>query len=120
MTNIFERLDDKKAKDIRILGIFIDVFCTENHHADEKDTFLIEDVRLQDIFSDRELVLCQDCSKLLDHGISKLLLCTYDPKPMCKDCQTHCYAPGHREKIREVMRFSSFHLIKQGRLDLFQ
>jgi len=51
MTNIFERLEDKKAKDIRILGIFIDVFCTETHHADEKDTFLIEDVRLQDIFS---------------------------------------------------------------------
>jgi hypothetical protein len=120
MTNIFERLDDKKAKDIRILGIFIDVFCTENHHTDEKDTFHIKDARLQDVLGDRDLVLCQDCSNLLDHGISKLLLCTYDPKPMCKDCQTHCYASVYRENIREVMGFSSFHLIKQGRLDLSQ
>jgi len=117
MEDIFKRLDDKKGKDIRILGIFIDVFCKENHHIDEKDTFQIKDARLQDVLGDRELALCQDCSKQLDHGISKLLLCTYDPKPMCKDCQTHCYAPGYREKIREVMRFASLHLIKQGRLD---
>jgi hypothetical protein len=120
MPNIFDRLDDKKGKDIGVLGSFIDIFCMENHQATERDAFPVKDARLRDILGERELVLCKDCSKLLNHGIAKLLLCPYDPKPMCKECQTHCYAPGYREKIRQVMIFSSLHLIKQGRPDLIQ
>ena len=65
-----------------------------------------------------DLLLCEDCRKLLNHGIAKLLLCPYDPKPMCKKCETHCYAPGYREKVREVMKFSGMYLIKHGRVDL--
>ena len=38
--------------------------------------------------------------------------------PMCKKCETHCYAPGYRERIREVMRFSGLYMVKHGRLDL--
>ena len=67
---------------------------------------------------DKELVLCQDCSRLLKYGTAKLLHCPYDPKPMCKKCKTHCYAPEYREKVRKVMRFSGSYLIKHGRLDL--
>jgi hypothetical protein len=37
---------------------------------------------------------------------------------MCKKCPAHCYAPGYRERIREVMRFSGQYLVKHGRLDL--
>ena len=62
--------------------------------------------------------LCPDCSRLLEHGIAKLSLCEYDPKPPCRKCQTHCYAPGYREKVRQVMRFSGTYLLKHGRLDL--
>ena len=36
----------------------------------------------------------------------------------CKHCHVHCYRPGHREKVREIMRFSGRHLILRGRLDL--
>ena len=118
MTKIFERLDKKKEKDIKVLADFISVFCRENHREDAKDTFLIKDARLRQCLGDKDLVLCRACSKLLSHGTAKLLLCPYDPKPMCKKCQTHCYAPGYREKIREVMRFSGPYLIKRGRLGL--
>ncbi len=118
MPKIFERLDGKKVKDIRVLRDFVSIFCRENHKAEAKDTFPIKDAGLRRSLGGKKLVLCQDCRKLLSHGIAKLLLCPYDPKPMCKKCPTHCYAPGYREKVREVMRFSGLHLIKHGRLDL--
>jgi len=118
MPKIFDRLDAKKERDIRVLADFISIFCRENHRAEPKDTFPIKDARLHHSLEDKDLVLCQDCCKLLNHGIAKLLLCPYDPKPTCKKCETHCYAPGYREKIREVMRFSGPYLVKRGRLDL--
>ncbi len=118
MPKIFDRLDGKKSKDIRVLSNFISIFCRENHQAEAKGVFPIKDTRLLHSLDDKDLVLCQDCRKLLEHGIAKLLLCPYDPKPMCKKCVTHCYAPGYRERVREVMRFSGLYLIKHGRLDL--
>ena len=118
MPKIFEKLNDKKTKDVKVLRDFISVFCRENHWEEAKDTFIIQDTRLNDSLGNKDLLLCQDCRKLFNHGIAKLLLCPYDPKPMCKKCETHCYAPGYREKIREVMRFSGIYLVKHGRLDL--
>jgi uncharacterized CHY-type Zn-finger protein len=118
MPEIFERLDDKKIKDIRILVDFISVFCREKHRSHLKEAFHINDARLNHSLIDKNPVLCQGCRKLLSHGIAKLLLCPYDPKPMCKKCETHCYAPGYREKVREVMRFSGMYLVKHGRLDM--
>ena len=78
----------------------------------------MKDERLQQVLADKELELCEDCRKLLSHGIAKLLLCPYDPKPMCKKCEPHCYAPGYREKVQEVMKFSGRYLIKHGRVDI--
>lgn len=110
--------NDKKTKDLRILGSFVAIYCRENHKTADLQAFLFKDEKLRQAVSDKKLVLCPDCGKLLNHGMVKLMLCPYDPKPMCKKCPTHCYAPGYREKMREVMRFSGTHLIKHGRLDL--
>jgi len=118
MPKIFERLDHKKDKDIRVLGNFISIFCREKHRGQARSIFPIKDARLRHSLGNKDLVLCRDCGKLLSHGIAKLLICPYDPKPMCKKCETHCYAQGYREKIRKIMRFSSLYLIKHGRLDL--
>ena len=118
MPQLFDRLDHKKNKDIKVLSNFVSIFCRENHPAEAKEVFPIKDARLHQALGDKELVLCRDCRKLLSHGIAKLLLCPYDPKPMCKKCETHCYAPVYRERVREVMRFSGRYLIKHGRLDL--
>ncbi len=118
MSKIFEKLDGKKNKDLRVLANFISIFCRENHRAEAKDILPIKDARLRNSLGNKDLELCKDCRRLLNHGIAMLLLCPYDPKPMCKKCQTHCYAPGYRKRIREVMRFSSLYLIKHGRIDL--
>lgn len=118
MAEIFEKLDGKKSKDIGVLADFVAIFCRENHRDESKEAFSMKDERLEQVLADKELQLCPDCRKLLSHGIAKLLLCSLDPKPMCKKCPTHCYAPGYREKVLEVMKFSGRYLIKHGRLDI--
>jgi hypothetical protein len=118
VARLFDRLDAKKGKDLRILGDFVSIYCRENHQAETKSVFSTRDERVLAALGDRDWPLCSDCTKLLHHGMAKLLLCPYDPKPMCKKCPTHCYAPGYRERIREVMRFSGLYLVKHGRLDM--
>ncbi len=118
MPRLSDRLNDKKEKELRVLADFMSIFCRENHQDQTRSVFPVRDTRLRHISDDKDLMLCQDCQKLLNHSIAKLLLCPYDPKPRCKKCETHCYAPGYREKIREVMRFSGLYLVKHGRLDL--
>ena len=118
MSKILERLDDKKARDLKVLSGFISIFCRENHQTEDKQDFSLQNPKLRRALDGKEPLLCQDCDKLLSHGIVKLLLCPYDPKPMCKKCVTHCYAQGYRGKVRRVMRFSGTYLIKRGRLDL--
>ena len=49
----------------------------------------------------RRVGLCVDCRKLLLHAIVKRIACPLDPKPMCKKCPEHCYAPRYRAQIRE-------------------
>lgn len=118
MSRLFEKIDKKKGKDLRVLSDFVSIFCRENHRHNEKSVFPITDERLRHSLDHREVALCKDCQKLLIHSIAKRLQCPYDPKPMCKKCKTHCYAPGYREKMREVMRFSGLYLVKHGRIDM--
>jgi len=51
--------------------------------------------------------LCSDCKALLDYVLQKIDKCPLrDNKPVCSKCETHCYKPEMRQKIREVMRFA--------------
>lgn len=118
MPDLYEKLDRKKSKDIRVLADFASIFCRENHREEPKSVFPVKNASLRQCLDKKEIAVCLDCRKLLQHGIAKLLQCPYDPKPMCKKCETHCYAPGYRERMREVMRFSGLYMVKHGRLDL--
>lgn len=118
MSKLTEKLDPKKQKDIKTLTQFVSIFCRENHKETEKQPFSIEKVDLSSFLDSSKLQLCPSCHKLLTHGVVKLLMCPYDPKPMCKACETHCYAPFYQTQIREVMKFSGMYLIKHGRLDI--
>jgi hypothetical protein len=116
MSKLLERLSIKKRKDARVLAGFVGIFCRQKHTEEPKQLFKIQDERLQAELP--ELKLCRDCARLLEHGLAKLGMCPYEPKPSCRKCPSHCYAPGYRERVREVMRFSGMYLIKRGRLDL--
>ena len=96
-------MGSKVEKDLKVLEKFIQVYCETKHSTRGKP-------------DPREL--CEECSKTLDYSIHRREVCPLDPKPTCKKCPTHCFAPFYRQRIRQVMRFSGMHLIKRGRLDL--
>lgn len=50
--------------------------------------------------------LCAACAGLLACAAGRLERCPHRPKPACRDCATHCYAPPQRAAIREVMRYA--------------
>jgi hypothetical protein len=88
----------KHSRDREILRRFVGIYCKHHHQADGQG-------------------LCDNCAELLGYALEKLSRCPMDPKPKCKDCPVHCYDPEHRERIREVMKFSGVHLVKRGGVD---
>jgi len=103
---------DKETKDLQVLALFTSVFCAD-HHADlRRDT---ADLNLP---KTSRYQYCPECLDFLRYAIERRQRCPLEPKPTCKHCTIHCYRPGHREKVREIMRYSGKTLIKRGRLDL--
>ena len=93
------KMDRKRInRDLRVLTRFVEVYCRRNHGSNGHG-------------------LCGDCRDLVDYGRVRLEKCSYDPKPKCKDCPTHCYRSDYREKAKEVMRFSGMYFVRRGRLD---
>jgi hypothetical protein len=90
MPPLYDRLSPEKKKDITVLTNFIGIFCRENHRAGDKKEFNVSHPELQAQLP--EMVLCSECSRLLEHGIAKLSLCSQNPKPSCRKCKAHCYS----------------------------
>lgn len=108
--------NEKVRKDIKVLARFVQIYC-DGHHKDaprEPMTF-----RFLDFPSllGNPLNLCEECKKLLSHAATKRALCPHDPKPACKHCPNHCYAPKYRQQIREAMKYSGRKMVLTGRLD---
>jgi hypothetical protein len=109
-----DRLTLKKEADMVRLGDMVGLFCREKHSNYDRARFRIEDNGLKKIANDLELDLCPECSDLLRHGLTRLFLCTQDPKPMCKHCLIQCYAPVYKHQIHLVMRHISQELSQMG------
>jgi YbgA-like uncharacterized protein len=107
---------DELQRDLKTLALFISLYCRYKH-TDAAKT--VVQMRTHDVrtIAGRELQLCPDCTKLLVHAFVKRSHCPMDPKPMCKHCPSHCYAPNYRAKIQEVMRYSGKKMLFAGRLD---
>jgi hypothetical protein len=105
----------KLIKDLRVLTRFVALYCRFRHAGSAKApvNFKFADVPA---LAGGRLSLCTACNKLLAHALVKRLRCPLDPKPACKRCPQHCYAPPYRAQIREVMRFSGRKLVLSGRL----
>lgn len=85
-------------KEMKTLSRFVQVYCNAHHQT-------------------KKGALCEDCNRLLQYARKRLEKCPYDPKPKCKDCETHCYKPEYRAQIKRIMRYSGMHFIRRGRLD---
>lgn len=56
--------------------------------------------------------LCDNCRTLLEYAHQRLDHCPYgNGKGACKHCNTHCYRPAMRARIKEVMRFAGPRMI---------
>lgn len=105
------------AGDIEVLAEFISIYCADTHP--EAGNYEVRaGGSLGEHVNSLGIQLCDECKKLLLHAASKRIVCPYDPKPSCKKCETHCYAPKYRDQIREVMKYSGKRLIKKGKLNL--
>ena len=51
--------------------------------------------------------LCPTCTELASYAENRVRRCPkMATKTFCSRCETHCYAPAMRERIREVMRYA--------------
>ncbi len=58
--------------------------------------------------------LCEECADLLAYARRRLEACRYGAhKPTCAHCETHCYKPTMRERVREVMRYSGPRMLRR-------
>ena len=109
-----QQLTRKERKDLRVLALFTSVYCAGHHQGRHAalDSLPEELSHLQ------RYHYCDDCREFLRYAIERRLKCPLQEKPTCKHCQIHCFRKGHREKVREIMRYSGRALIRKGRLDL--
>lgn len=82
MNDINKKRNDEKI----IVDKMIKIYCKKNHN--KKD-------------------LCEECKELSDYAHLRVEKCPHmEEKTFCSSCTTHCYDSEHRNKIKEVMRFS--------------
>jgi hypothetical protein len=110
---------EKLVKDSELLAEFINIYCAD-HHTKMGKAPAVSGGTVGRCLESTGFSYCDDCRKLLLHAVSKRVLCPFDPKPACKKCPSHCYGPGYRDRIREVMRYSGMQLIKRGRFGLIK
>lgn len=111
-----ERAIGKLRSDIALLESFIGVYCRAKHACAPREPIRLKGCDLHEA-GGREAVLCAECGKLLQHAVVKRATCTMDPKPTCRRCPSHCYAPRYREMIRRVMAYAGRRAVLRGRLD---
>ncbi len=117
--NLMNTLSRDVRKDVEVLAEFIHMYCEDVHPGAAKHHAVARGAAgryLEGI----SFTCCDECRDLLLHAVSKRIVCPYDPKPSCKKCPTHCYAPKYRDMIRRVMRHSGMRLIARGRLRLIK
>jgi hypothetical protein len=105
----------KVRRDLWTLALFIDVYCRGQHRDAERNPVWLRTVDVADVYG-RPLELCPQCARLAAHAFARRMQCPLEPKPACKHCPQHCYAPHYRAQIREVMRYSGRRLVLSGRI----
>ncbi|NTV50067.1 MAG: nitrous oxide-stimulated promoter family protein [Geobacteraceae bacterium] len=106
-----DAINREQKKDIRLIGKFIEVYCTGKHQTAERASIALP-AGLGERF------ICQECASFLEYTVAKRLKCPLEAeKPTCKHCRIHCYDKPHREKVREIMSYAGRKLMMRGRLD---
>jgi hypothetical protein len=55
---------------------------------------------------------CPSCGALIAYARRRLERCPFgEEKPTCADCPIHCYQPGVRDLVKDVMRYAGPRMI---------
>lgn len=99
MTPKSDRPARRLAREEKTAAAMIAMYCRDHHAtaaADDGDG------------------LCAGCAELLAYARRRLEKCRYGAdKPTCANCETHCYVPALRERVREVMRYSGPRMLRR-------
>ena len=80
-------LSKRIEREKRTVEVMINMFCEHNHETEKTP--------------------CDDCNELIEFANVRIDKCIFqDVKPVCSECQVHCYKKDMRDKIRKVMRFA--------------
>lgn len=83
-----ERMKNRKQYERDVVSQMIGIYCHDNHETPKG-------------------ALCDDCARLEEYARKRVDKCRYgEEKTFCAHCETHCYRPDMREKIRAVMRYA--------------
>jgi len=111
MIALMEAITRQHKKNIRLIGKFVEVYCTGKHCGAERAAFALP-------AGSGERTLCPECASFLEYAITRRLKCPLEAeKPTCKHCRTHCYAKPQLAKVKEIMAYSGRKLMLRGRLD---
>lgn len=111
-----DSVNHKLQRDLNVLVKFVELYCRDHHPAESRKRLLLRTHNVAELEA-RDVHVCPACAKLLQHGMVKRANCTMSPKPACKRCPRHCYAPVYRQQMKDVMRYSGRKLVLMGRLD---
>jgi hypothetical protein len=76
----------RMKREASTIEAMIRIYCRDHHGTNEN--------------------LCKECNQLLQYAFVRLKNCPFqEKKTTCGKCPIHCYKPGMRNKIREVMRY---------------
>jgi hypothetical protein len=109
-----ERMSKRGVRaDTRLLGDFTAIYCRGKHREAARAPLVSEGADAG-VYGRRVPVVCDECASLLRYAERRRAMCPKDPKPFCSDCDTHCYKPGMRDTMREVMRYSGPRSVFRG------
>ncbi len=92
-TPVANQPDQRHAREERTIRAMIAIYCRGNHAAAGG--------------SDSAAAFCAECRELADYAARRLARCPFgEEKPTCARCPIHCYRPGMRKRVREVMRYA--------------
>lgn len=76
----------RMQREAATIEAMVRIYCRERHGGDE--------------------TLCDECRELLAYAGKRLANCPFqEGKTTCGKCPIHCYKPGMRERVRQVMRY---------------